>query len=357
MFPFDAAVGVQAQAGSVRGVVTDRDLDVPLAGALVTIAETGQKATTAERGRFLVSTVAPGRYTLGFTKESYLRQVRADVVVSSGHLTDVDVSLPGEYTELEELVVQDLLAFSGGSEAALLKMRFESTALMDSIGSDLIARAGASDAAGALKLVSGATVQDGKFAVIRGLPDRYVSSQLNGVRLPSADENTRAVELDQFPAAVIESVQVSKTFTPDQQGDASGGAVNVRLKSIPEETVLQFSGQVSANSQVYNSDFLTYDGGGLDFWGNPNTGHGIQFDNIGSNWDGAVGTTTEDPPFDYKWAASAGGKQDLANGITIGGLASFFYERDSSFYDNGKKDSLWVTSPGGPMTPQTFQGA
>jgi hypothetical protein len=85
---------------------------------------------------------------------------------------------------------------------------------MDSIGSDLMSRAGASDAAAALRLVAGASVQDGKYAVIRGLPDRYVSSQMNRVRLPTADENKRAVELDQFPAAAIESIQVSKTFTP-----------------------------------------------------------------------------------------------------------------------------------------------
>jgi hypothetical protein len=79
-------------------------------------------------------------------------------------------------------------------------MRFESPALMDSVGADLISKAGASDAASALRLVSGATRsrrQVGGYP--RGLPGRYVSSQLNGVRLPTADENKRAVELDQFP--------------------------------------------------------------------------------------------------------------------------------------------------------------
>ena len=60
----------------------------------------------------------------------------------------------------------------------------------------MIQRSGASDAAAVLLLVPGATLQDGKYAVIRGLPDRYVSSQMNGVRLPSADEDKRAVELD-----------------------------------------------------------------------------------------------------------------------------------------------------------------
>src|SRR4029077_7702001 len=102
----------------------------------------------------------------------------------------------------------------------------------------------------ALPLVAGASIQDGKFAVIRGLAGPYVNSQMNRVRLPTADADKRAVELDQFPAAVIQSIQVSKTFTPDQQGDASGGAVDVRLRGIPEETTLQFKAQYSLNSQV-----------------------------------------------------------------------------------------------------------
>ena len=71
------------------------------------------------------------------------------------------------------------------------------------------------------------------------------------MRLPTSDEDKRAVELDQFPSAVIESIQVSKTFTPDQQGDASGGAVDVRLKGIPDEPwFFQVSSQTSFNSQV-----------------------------------------------------------------------------------------------------------
>src|SRR4029077_2852186 len=120
----------------------------------------------------------------------------------------------------------------------------------------------------ALPLVAGASIQDGKFAVIRGLAGPYVNSQMNRVRLPTADADKRAVELDQFPAPVIDSVQVSKTFTPDQQGDASGGAVNVHLKSIPDQTIFQIKGQYNYNTQVSGIDnFLTYDGGGVNHWG------------------------------------------------------------------------------------------
>lgn len=348
--------GAQQPSGSIRGVVYDKDFDVPLASARVTAVETGESVLTTDQGNFVFGMLAPGRYTLVFTKDGYVRQVKADVVVSSGQLTDVDVSLSGEFTDLDEFVVQDVLQLGGGTEAGLLQLRAESAALMDSIGADLMSRAGAGDAASALKLVAGASVQNGKYAVIRGLPDRYVNSQMNGVRLPTADEDKRAVELDQYPAAVIESIQVSKTFTPDQQGDASGGAVNVKLKSLPDETIVQVKAQYSYNSLSAGSDFLTYNGGGLNFLGRDGGGRDIQYGNLGNNWEGAAGVSEGDAPTDYKWSFLAGSKHQFDNGVKVGGIVSTFYERDSSFYSNGKDDSYWVTTPGAGLVPQTNQG-
>lgn len=351
------AWGGQQRVGSIRGLVYDKDFDVPLQAALVTIVETGARTETGDQGTFVLSQVPPGRYTLVVSKEGYIRHVRADVIVTEGGLTEIEVELAGEYTEMDEFVVQDILQLEGGSEVALLALRMESPQLMSSIGAELMSRAGASDAASALRLVSGASLQDGKSAVIRGLPDRYVSSQMNGVRLPTADEDKRAVELDQFPATVIDSLQISKTFTPDQQGDASGGAVDVRLKGIPTETTVQFSSQVSSNSQVTGEDdFLSYSGGGIDFWGEEDGGRDIQWDNLGENWDGAVGVSEEDAPIDSKWSLGLGGKREISDGVRIGGSANVFYERDSSSYDDGVRDSYWVENVGDPLTPQTNQG-
>jgi outer membrane receptor protein involved in Fe transport len=351
---FPAAAAFAQQAGSIRGMVFDKDFDMPLAAAEVSIAETGAKVTASDEGNYLFSQVEPGRYTLVFSKEGYTRQVVANVVVSPGQMTDVNSSLTGEFTDMEEFVVQDF-EIGGNSEAGLLNLRLESPAMMDSISADLMSRAGASDAAGALRLVAGASVQDGKYAVVRGLPDRYVSSQMNGVRLPSADPDKRAVQLDQFPSELIESIQVSKTFTPDQQGDASGGAVNVVLKGIPDETVLKFSVGTEYNTQATgNDDFLTYKGGGVNTWGLDDGSRDQQ--PVGTNWKGAVGVTRDDPPIPYNWSVTAGGKHELLDGLKIGGLGNFYYKRSSSYFDNGKDDRYWVDKPGDPMTPQYGQG-
>ncbi len=351
-----AVASTPQQTGSIRGVVHDDDFDVPIGGVQVQAAELGRQVVTSGEGHYLIDQVPPGRYLLVFSKEGYVRQVKSDVVVVAGQLTDLDVRLVGEFTELEEFVVQDILQVAAESEIALIDLRLGSPTFLDSIGAELMSRAGASDAAAGLRLVAGASVADGKTAVIRGLPDRYVSSQLNSVRLPSADEDKRAVELDQFPAAVIESLQVSKTFTPEEQGDASGGAVNVRLKGIPDARILQFKSELSYNTNTPSgSDFLTYEGGGVNFLGKDDGDRDQQLDRLGENWDGAVGVTGDDAPIDYKWSIDYGDKFE-SDGVTYGGFASLFYERDSSFYDDGQDDSKWIVNPGDPLTPEYSQG-
>jgi TonB-dependent receptor len=350
------AASVSAQQGAVRGNVRDQDFGAPLGGVKVTVVETGLVVESSDQGSYSIPQLAPGRYTLVFAKDGYVRLVRTGVVVSAGQLTDLDVQLAGDFTDLEEFVVQDVLQAGGSTEAGLLALRFESPALMDSVGAELMSRAGASDAASALRLVSGASLQDGKSAVIRGLPDRYVSSQLNGVRMPTADADKRAVELDQFPSEVIESIQVSKTFTPDQQGDASGGAVDVRLKGVPTESFFRYKVQTQHNTQVTGrSNFLTYDGGGLDTFGRGSSRRSQQLDRLGQNWSGAVGVDEAEAPLDYKMSTAFGTSFEVADGWRLGGMFSGFYERDSA-YTEGVDESWVVENPGQPMSPKTVQG-
>jgi len=350
------APAVAQQAGSIRGRVIDQDFDAPLGQAQVLISETGQRVLTSVEGNYVFTDVAPGTYTLVFSKDGYTRQLRMDVPVTEGQLTEVSAALPGDFVEMEEFMAREV-SFSGATEAGLLRLRLESPALLDSIGAQLISRSGANDAAAALRLVAGASTEDGRFPVIRGLPDRYVSSQLNGVRLPTADADKRAVALDLFPATAIESIQVSKTFTPDQQGDASGGAVNLVLKGIPDRTFIRASAQYTYNTQVRNrKDFLTYQGGGIpDYWGYGDSSRDIQYDNIGKNWTGAVGVSEGDAPTQYKWNVESGGRAE-DDDFKIGGYQNLFYEQDAEYFDNGIDDKLWVVQPGQGMVPRTSQG-
>ncbi len=104
------ALVAQDEQGSIRGVVRDKDFDVPLGGAEITILELAKKATSADLGNYVLGEVPPGRYTLVFAKDGYVRQVKADVVVTARILTEVDAALSGDFTEMERLLRQIMAA-------------------------------------------------------------------------------------------------------------------------------------------------------------------------------------------------------------------------------------------------------
>ncbi len=158
----------------------------------------------------------------------------------------------------------------------LLAERARAAASVEAVGAEQIARVAASDAAAALSRVSGAAVVEGKFAVIRGLTDRYVSTTLNQAEIPSADPYRRSASLDQFPAALIERVVVSKTFTPDQPGSASGGSINIVTRSFPPQPFVSLSVGTAYNSQATFTDQFLWDRRGrLDWLGMDDGGRAL----------------------------------------------------------------------------------
>ena len=261
------AATAQEEKGALRVTVTDQDWEAPIGEAAVYVLETDARMTTDAEGRVLFEGLAPGVYSVAVSAPGFERKVLRDVTVVGGEVRHEAGSLAASYTDMDEFVVKEMDFEAAGSDLQLLNLQTQSMSLVDAVGADMMSKAGAGTAAAALKMVSGATVQDGKYAVIRGLGDRYTSTAINNIRLPNADRDKRAVSLDQFPSAMIESIQVNKTFMPDQQGDATGG-INITTKGVPDHTVIQASYSVERDSMATgNRDFKTYEGGGHDFWG------------------------------------------------------------------------------------------
>lgn len=359
-------------AGSIRGVVTDREFGSPIAGATVSVLGTKARTQTREDGSYVLPNLGAGSYTLVITRDGFTREVKANVAVAQGQLVDADASMAGEFEDMEEFVSQDSelgqeavqrqeLVVPETFEPVLVlppvefQLRLEAPQLLNVLNVEAITRSGAGDAAAALLLVPGASLQEGKYAVIRGLPDRYVQTLLDGIRLPTADPDKRAVKLDQFPTAVIESIEVSKNFTPDQQGDSSGGAVNLALRSFPTEGYFRISGAVGMNSQVKNGEFLSYPRGGLSTFGGNDTLQ-IPYDLNGQTWpNNPTGTEySEYAPMIYKWSVAAGDSWEVDEGVRVGAFGNFYYDADASAYNNGQLNSLEQAGPGTPLVPEQF---
>ncbi|MEL7424760.1 MAG: TonB-dependent receptor, partial [Bacteroidota bacterium] len=189
-----------------------------------------------------------------------------EVDVKGGETTYLDYSMTDDVQALEEVVVTARAI--NRSENALLLVRQKAEVVQDNIGAQEMARYAVSNAAGALKKVTGATVQGGKYIYIRGLGDRYSLSQLNGLIIPSTDPYRNSAQLDLIPTNLLENITTTKTFTPDQPGTFTGGNVNIETRSFPETRTFSISVSAGYNQQVNLIDnYLTHTGGENDYWG------------------------------------------------------------------------------------------
>lgn len=327
---------VAQEAGAIRVRVLDQDWEIPVNEAQVALLEKNLRKPTAADGQVLFENVEAGRYTLSVGATGFERKLVKEVVVLAGQVQLVECKIQAAYTDMEEFVIKDTDLAAAGSDIQLLEIRAQSPRLIDAIGADMLSKAGASTAAGALKLVTGATIQDGKYAVIRGLGDRYTSTSINAVRLPNADRDKRAVSLDQFPAALIESVQVSKTFLPDQQGDATGG-INIMTKGVPDKPFLQagYSTEYDSNA-TGNKNFRTYRGGGNDFGGRRDTTRTSFWDNDVTDYPrgGKYSTRlrSKEPPLNDGFKLSAGDFID-AGDWRFGGTVLGSYSQKYKYWE------------------------
>jgi TonB-dependent receptor len=165
---------------------------------------------------------------------------------------------------MEEVVVK--ASRLKGTASAVMQERKNQAFIADILGSEQISRTGDSDAAAALRRITGITLVDGKFIYVRGLGERFSSTQLNGASVPSPDPTRTVIPLDLFPSSIIESLSVQKSYSATMPAHFAGGNVDVRLKSIPSDFVFNIQGKLGGNSNNFD-DGLTYNGGDDDWYG------------------------------------------------------------------------------------------
>lgn len=353
---------LQAQdTGAVAGTVISSWDASPLAGVVVSVRGTTLAAQTDANGRYEIRGVAPGDQVLRLSKSGFATAVVTDVRVLPGQTTTLNGNLRPEFYEMEEYEVT-AEEFTDQTTQILFE-RQQSAQMVDGIGADQISRLGAGDAAEALGKVAGASIADGKFAVIRGLADRYTFTTLNGTELPSADPDRKAAQLDLLPSQVIGRMDVSKTFSPDMAGGFAGGAIDIVTKSYPDDFLFGLSLGTSYNTQAsLNERFLASDRGGRDWLAmddgkrelpavaasTPPLGTGAPLPNqeaIRSSFRSRQLSPVEDKsPLNSSLAATIGDRFQW-DWLKLGYLASLNYKNDYKFYDDG-----FVRKYDGPRT-------
>ncbi|WP_114937671.1 TonB-dependent receptor [Mucilaginibacter endophyticus] len=265
VFFFTLKVSAQGN-GKIIGKIIDQKTSETLIGATVGIDGTTKGAAANVDGRYVLTDVKPGKYTLVIKYIGYQTKSISDVEVKAGQVTTLDIAMAsGATTALKEVVVKS--TYRQASVASLYATQKNSASISDGISSELIRRAPDRNTSDVLKRVSGTTIQDNKFVIVRGLSDRYNSASLDGAPLPSTEPNRKAFSFDIVPSNLVENIVISKTATPDLQGDFAGGSVQIQTKDIPDQNFVSLNVGVGYNSQSTFKDFKNGYRNASDYFG------------------------------------------------------------------------------------------
>jgi len=255
-----------AQKGTIRGKVIEDATGEPMIGVSVVIKGTSIGAATDLEGAFSFQADA-GTYDIQASFISFETVSITGVNVTANEVTALGtIRLGVSVEEMKEVVVRAEVIRE--TETALLTVKRKSSNIIDGISAETFRKIGDSDAASAIKRVSGVSIQDGQYVFVRGLGDRYTKTTLNGMNIPGLDPDRNAVQMDLFPTNLIDNIIVYKSFTPELNADFVGGSVDIELKDFPDQLVSNFSFSVNyVPSMHFQSNFNTYEGGGLDFLG------------------------------------------------------------------------------------------
>lgn len=252
-------------AARIAGRVVDSRTGAGLTDVGIQIVGTSFGTASGLDGRFTLGGVTPGTVTIHLRRLGFTPKTVTGILLSPGQTVQQDIALDPVTVSLSTQVVT-ASAERGTVSEALDKQR-HSVGVVNAVTREQIANSPDGDAAQAMQRVSGVTVQDGRYVVVRGLGERYTTTSLNGSRIPSPEPERKVVPLDLFPASLLQSVATSKNFTPDQPGDFSGAQVDIRTREFPLDTEFQFSSTMGFNDAATSRSLVSAPRLGLEWLG------------------------------------------------------------------------------------------
>lgn len=346
-----------AQKGTIRGVVVDAETGEGLIGAPIF----NQDRSTYTRADF------DGSYTLklnpgeqyikcqfpGYEDDSVLVKLEAGATIT------VDIRMVEK--SLGPGIVIKAKAITGGV-VDVLKDEREEGGTTSGLSKDDMRNQDVSNAATAAGKIGGVSVQGGKYVFVRGLSDRYSKTTVNGAEVPGLDPNRNSVQMDLFPANLIDKLTVYKSFTPDLPGSFTGGLVNIETRDFPESFIVGASIKFGFNTQSsFNNDFLTQTTtSSTDFLGFDNGTRGIpsqvqsyttddfnnlyltdnaKLDELGKSFSRDFDPIRKLSSMNSSYSFSIGNQIDPANENKqypkIGYVVGVSYRKNFNYYDNG----------------------
>jgi len=250
---------VFAQNGALKGQVAEAASHDPLPGAIIHLG--AQKAVAADaNGNYELAGIVPGEYIVSVKFIGYLSYEKK-IRIQAGQVAVLNIRLSPSTQGLDTVNVIGRLPTE--YEAAARANEKNSDNLKNVVSAQAIEKSPDINAANVLQRVSGVTIQrngngDDAYAIIRGLEPRYNNTLINGIQIASPDNKTRLVSLSVVPSDLLGRIEVDKTLTPEMEGDAIGGTVNLVFKDAPEKREISATSSIGYEQLFIDRKFLDF---------------------------------------------------------------------------------------------------
>ena len=243
--------------GTLRGRVFDRTTGEALIGANVILAGTAIGASTNDQGEFFIQRLPAGNQVILIRYLGYVTK-RVEVNIIAGESVTQDFNLVPDMVEGEEVIVYSQAL----GQAQAIRQQINSNTIVNVVSEARLRELPDANAAESLGRLPGISLirdaGEGQRVAIRGLSPRYNAITFDGSRVPSTDDDGRAVDLNMISSEMLTGIEVYKAITPDMDADAIGGSVNFTFSEAPEGARLRtnlrsgYSGHINDIGQ-YNA--------------------------------------------------------------------------------------------------------
>ncbi len=256
----------QAQTVRLTGKISNNKNE-PLAGVSVRISGTTTGATTDVDGFYTLSLSAGKKYAIEISSAGYEPKTLTEVEVITGQVNEQNIVLEIK-AKTEENVIVSAKTSTARKETvnAVITFQKNTNTVASVISAESIRRSPDRNTGEVLKRLSGVSLLDGKFIIVRGLADRYNQAVLNGVLLTSTEPDRKTFSFDLIPASMIDNIVLNKAFVPEYPGEWSGGLIQVNTKDVPAKNFLNIQVGAGFNTQTTGKAFLNDNQKGKTDW-------------------------------------------------------------------------------------------
>ena len=263
------AIISQAQKAKITGKITSVRNESLIGVSLSLKSDKTQVSKTDVEGRYSFTIDVNKKYTLTLSYVGYQSKSIADLVATKeGEEVLLDVLLDETGARLTDVTVSATKTSNkGATDNALIAFQKNTNTVASVISAETIKRSPDRNTAEILKRTPGASIQEGKYIVVRGLADRYNQAMLNGILLTSTEPDRKTFSFDLFPSQIIDNIIINKAFVPELPGEWAGGLIQVNTKDIPTKNFFNVQLGTSVNSLITGKEFLKDKGGKTDWYG------------------------------------------------------------------------------------------